>query len=256
MAEPAKIKLQGVRKSFAGKEVLRGLDLDIPRGQTMVIVGGSGTGKSVTLKHMVGLLRPDEGDVLVDGESVSQARGRDLERLRQKFGLLFQSGALLAWMDVAENIALPLYEKTKLGDAEIQEKVKHTLALLNLQGAERKRPSELSGGMRKRVALARAIITEPEILLYDEPTSGLDPLMSRHVDQLISSMQQKLGITSVVVTHDLVSAFTIGAQVAMLHQGRVELVAPPAEFRASANPIVQEFIRAQFATGPQQGVPA
>jgi len=243
------IRLVNVRKSFHGKEVLRGITLDIPAGETMVIVGGSGTGKSVTLKHMVGLLRADDGEVWVDDVEVGLARGRQLEGVRARFGMLFQSGALLAWMSVAENIALPLYEKTRLGDHEIQAKVREVMAQLHLEGSEHKRPSEISGGMRKRVALARAIITEPAYLLYDEPTSGLDPVMSRHVDNLIIETQRRLGVTSVVVTHDLVSAFSVGNRVAMLYQGHVAMVGTPDEFKQSENPVVREFMQAQFGNG-------
>jgi phospholipid/cholesterol/gamma-HCH transport system ATP-binding protein len=227
------IQLENIHKSFHDKEVLRGITLEIKTGETMVIVGGSGTGKSVTLKHMVGLLRADEGRVLVGGADVGEARGKALEDIRARFGMLFQSGALLAWMTVSQNIALPLYEKTKLGDREIADKVKKVMAQLHLEGSEGKRPAEISGGMRKRVALARAIITGPEYLLYDEPTSGLDPIMSRNVDRLIQDTQKELGVTSVVVTHE----------------GRVALIATPKEFVHSDNQVVKDFINAQFAKG-------
>lgn len=248
------IRLENISKSFGDKEVLRDVNLHVKRGETMVIVGSSGTGKSVTLKHILGLLHPDSGRVLVDGDDVVTARGRELARVREKFGVLFQSGALIAWMTIAENIALPLYERTRLGDDEIMAKVREKLELVNLVGSEQKKPAEVSGGMKKRAALARAIIMEPQILLYDEPTSGLDPVMSRHVDQMITDMQDKIGVTSVVVTHDLHSAFTIGDQVAMLHEGVVAEVAPPEEFVGSKHPFVQEFIRSQFATGKVEGL--
>ncbi len=250
------VTLENVSKSFAGQPVLRNVTLHIERGETMVIVGSSGTGKSVTLKHMVGLLRPDSGQVLIDGDEISSARGRRLERIREKFGVLFQSGALINWMTVAQNVALPLYEKTRLGDAEIAAKVKEKLALVNLNDCEDKRPAEISGGMKKRVALARAIIREPEILLYDEPTSGLDPVMSRHVEEQIISMQQSLGVTSIVVTHDLHSAFSIGDRIAMLHEGRVAEIGPPEAFAKSSESCVQEFIRAQFESGRAKLNPA
>ncbi len=248
------ILFDGVHKTLSGKEVLRGVDFSIKRGETMAIVGGSGTGKSVSLKHMVALMQPDEGRVIVDGEEISSAKGRELDRMRGKFGMLFQSGALLAWMTVQENIALPLYEHTKKGDDEIRELVQEKLKLVDLQGSEKKYPSEISGGMKKRVALARAIITEPQILLYDEPTSGLDPVMSRHVDQLIKDMQQELQVTSVVVTHDLHSAFAIADRITMLHEGVAAEVATPEDFAKSEIDFVQEFIKAQFESGSVKGI--
>ncbi len=248
------IRLENIHKTLSNKEVLRGLNLHVEEGETMVIVGGSGTGKSVSLKHIVGLMRPDEGSVQVDGHEISTARGRKLDRIRECFGVLFQSGALLNWMTVEQNVALPLYEHTKLGDDEIRTKVREKLEMVSLDGSEEKYPSEISGGMKKRVALARAIITEPKILLYDEPTSGLDPVMSRHVDKLIVEMRERLNVTSVVVTHDLHSAFSIGDRVAMLHEGRAIEVAAPKDFAKSENEIVREFIKAQFEMGTVEGI--
>ena len=220
----------------------------------MAVVGGSGTGKSVSLKHMVGLMKPDEGRVIIDDQEISAARGTKLEEIRKKFGVLFQSGALLNWMTVEENIALPLYEHTNMGDDEIKELVKEKLEMVQLDGSEKKRPTEISGGMKKRVALARAIITEPEILLYDEPTSGLDPVMSRHVDKLIIDMQKQLKVTSVVVTHDLHSAFSIADRITMLYEGKVAEVSTPSDFVKSDHPFVQEFIKAQFEAGTVEGI--
>ncbi len=248
------IRLEDVHKSYRGHPVLAGIDLHINSGETMVIVGSSGTGKSVTLKHIVGLTHPDRGRILVDGQDITLARGLELERLLDNFGVLFQSGALINWMTIFENVALPLYEKTSLGDHEIAERVNEKLALVNLLGNGHKRPSEISGGMKKRAGLARAIIKNPKILLYDEPTSGLDPVMSRHIDNLIIDMQKKYGVTSVVVTHDLHSAFTIGDRIAMLHGGKVVEVAPPREFVASKHDCVQEFIKAQFSMGKVTGM--
>ena len=247
------IRFDNVKKKLSGKEILRGVDLHVKEGETMVIVGGSGTGKSVSLKHMVALMKPDEGDVYIEGDAINTAKGKQLARIRDKFGVLFQSGALLAWVTVEENIALPLYEKTKLGDVEIKEKVAKAMALVDLTGSENKRPSEISGGMKKRAALARAIIMEPKILLYDEPTSGLDPVMSRRVDKLIVDMQKEFGVTSVVVTHDLHSAFSIGDRVTMLYEGRVIECSSPEEFVKSEHPYVQEFIKAQFTAGGLEG---
>lgn len=243
------IELKDVCKSFRGTPILKGVNLCVEAGETMVIVGSSGTGKSVTLKHMVGLLQPDSGQVLIDGVDMTKARGRELETLREKFGVLFQSGALINWMTVSENIALPLYEKTNMSDSEIQQAVREKLATVNLFDCDNKRPDEISGGMKKRAALARAIINHPQILLYDEPTSGLDPVMSRMIDDLIKDMQRKLKVTSVVVTHDLHSAFSIGDRIAMLYKGEVAEVGTPEAFVNSKHDFVQQFIAAQFSSG-------
>ena len=248
------LDLRDISKSFSDKKVLDGISLSLTKGETMVIVGPSGTGKSVTLRHMVGLLSPDEGEILYDGKSILGLRGKSLRELRSNFGMLFQSGALLAWMTVEQNIAFPLIETTKLSIEEIEAKVKKVIALLHLEGSESKRPSEISGGMQKRAGLARAIITEPKIVLYDEPTSGLDPVMSRRIDQMIMDMQRELGITSVVVTHDLHSAFSIGDRIAMLQGGKIIEMGTPQEFVKSKVPEVQEFIKAQFSAGYIEGI--
>ena len=240
------LELRNIYKDLGGRSVLRGVNLRVERGQTMVIVGSSGVGKSVTLLHLVGLLRPDRGEVLVEGEDIRTVPRRRREEIRNRFGMLFQSGALINWMNVFNNVALPLYEKTKLGDSEIAAAVQEKLALVDLAGAETKMPSQLSGGMRKRAGLARAIIRNPDIVLYDEPTSGLDPLMSRMIDRLIRDLQRTLHVTSVVVTHDLVSAFTVGDMIAMLHDGEFVEVSPPKVFAASRHPVVRGFIDAQF----------
>lgn len=240
------IELRGIEKELGGKPVLRGLDLKVEAGRTMVIVGPSGTGKSVTLQHILGLLKPDCGEVLVDGEDIQRVRGKRLDALREKFGVLFQSGALINWMTVFDNVALPLMEKTDMSYAEIRAAVQEQLDMLELRDVEDKMPSELSGGMRKRVGLARAIIRHPSIVLYDEPTSGLDPVLSRSIDRLIRDLQRRLQVTSVVVTHDLVSAFAVGDDIAMLHEGRIVATGAPDEFFQSRHPFVQEFIAAQF----------
>lgn len=240
------IELQNISKRLGQNQVLNGVSLSVSQGETLVIVGSSGTGKSVTLKHMMGLLKPDDGDLLIDGQSIANARGRNLEALRQKFGVLFQSGALINWLTIADNIALPLLEKTKMKDKAIRARVDEVLQLVELEGAGGKYPSEISGGMKKRAGLARAIVLKPEILLYDEPTSGLDPILSRKIDHLIATLSKSLGVTSVVVTHDMVSAFGIADRIAMLDKGQVIAEGTPEEFRQSQNPVVREFIAAQM----------
>ncbi|MBT3192928.1 MAG: ATP-binding cassette domain-containing protein [Verrucomicrobia bacterium] len=242
------VRFEKVKKVFAGKAVLDGMDFDIRRGETFVIVGPSGTGKSVTLKHMVRLLTPDQGDVYVGKDCMNEATGSRLAVLRERFGYLFQGGALLAWLTVGENIALPLREKTTLTEAEIQKRVHATLEMVEMAGDYDKRPSDISGGMCKRAGLARAIVTEPEIILYDEPTSGLDPVTSRTIDALIARLKEELGVTSVVVTHDLHSALSIGSRIAMLHGGRVAETSTPVEFVKSKNEEVQSFLKSQFIT--------
>ena len=213
-------------------------------GETFVIVGPSGAGKSVTLSHITGLMTPDSGKVVVDGHDVASLKGRALEKLRSNLGMLFQSGALINWMTVEENIALPLVEKTKMKRAEIRREVNKMLELLELEGTNSQMPSSLSGGMRKRVGLARALIMKPRILLYDEPTSGLDPVMSRRIDRLILSLVGDSEKTSLVVTHDMQSALSIGDRIAMLYDGKIVECAPPDEFRKSTNPHVREFMEA------------
>lgn len=242
------LEMRGVCKALAGRPVLRGVDLTVPAGRTLVIVGGSGTGKSVTLQHFAGLLQPDRGEVLIDGQNIAGAGQRKLEAMRSRFGVLFQSGALINWMSVFDNVALPLYEKTDLGDAEIAERVRQKLAMVELEGAEYKMPAELSGGMRKRAGLARAIVRDPSIMLYDEPNSGLDPIMSRSIDRLILDLQSRLSGTAIVVTHDLTSAFTVGDEIALLDNGRIVESAPPDVFVRSRHPLVRRFVEAQFGS--------
>ncbi len=242
------LRFDAVHKSFGTSKVLDGLSFEIMPGETFVIVGSSGTGKSVTLKHMVRLLTPDSGDVYVKGDCVNTADGVELERIRKRFGYLFQGGALLAWMSVAENIALPLRELTVLSEVEIKKRVADVLEMVEMGGDGEKRPSEISGGMKKRAGLARAIVTRPEIVLYDEPTSGLDPVTSRTIDALIERLRTELNITSVVVTHDLHSALTIGSRIAMLHRGKIIELSTPEMFVKSRNTEVISFLEAQFIT--------
>lgn len=242
------IRFEQVTKQLGNKKVLNGIDYEIRKGETFVIVGASGAGKSVSLKHMVRLLTPDSGRVYVGDDCVSEAKGADLDRIRNRFGYLFQGAALMQWLNVADNVGLPLQMKTDMSDDEIDDLVREKLEMVNLADAFAKHPSELSGGMRKRVGLARAIITNPEIILYDEPTSGLDPVTSRTIDQLIDRLRVELGVTSVVVTHDLHSALAIATRIAMLHEGKMVEVCPPEAFIKSDNKVVQSFLEAQYIT--------
>jgi phospholipid/cholesterol/gamma-HCH transport system ATP-binding protein len=242
------IRLENVTKTLGSRRVLDGINLQVHKGETLVIVGPSGMGKSVTLKHMVRLLTPDAGRVFVGDDVVSEASGEGLEKIRSRFGILFQGGALLEWLSVGENVALPLREKTRLGEEEIEQKVVEKLKMVGLDADIDKYPAEISGGMRKRVGLARAIILNPEIILYDEPTSGLDPVSSRTIDKLIDEMRRELGVTSVVVTHDLHSALSIGTRIAMLLNGQIVELAEPAQFVNSSQDEVRSFLEAQFIT--------
>ena len=236
------ITLKDVHKTLSGEVVLSGVDLEIERGETMVIIGRSGSGKSVTLKHMVGLLRADRGTVMVDGVDVSTLDEDGIFQLRRKFGVLFQSGALINWLSVYDNVALPLREHTNLTLAEIDKIVRAKLGLLDLAEHVEKMPSDLSGGMKKRAGLARAIVLDPEIILYDEPTTGLDPVMASHINALIINVREKLGVTSVVVTHDMTSAYTVADHIAMLYEGKIVHVGTPSEIKSSGDPVVRQFI--------------
>jgi len=243
------ISLQNLHKTFDGKKVLDDLSIDVEQGESLVIVGGSGTGKSVTLKHVIGLLRPDHGRVLIEGEDITAMSEVELNRFRRHFGMSFQEGALFDSMNVFENIAFPLRRHTKMTEAEIRARVEECLDDVHLSGVEKKRPSELSGGMRRRVGFARAISLKPDILLFDEPTTGLDPVISDVIADLIVEMDQKLGTTTVTITHDMKVAFKIADRVAMLCNGRIIEQGTPEEFQASSNPIVRQFIEGR-AEGP------
>jgi len=245
------IELKGVSKVLGGERVLDGLDLRIERGETMVIIGRSGCGKSVTFKHMVGLIRADSGTVTVDGVEVGSLDKRGIFELRKKFGVLFQSSALINWLSVFDNVALPLREHTPMRPAEIRDVVMQKLSLFDLQDHADKMPADLSGGMRKRVGLARAIVLDPEIILYDEPTTGLDPVMASRINRLIIDVKHKLGVTSVVVTHDMVSAYTVADRIAMLYQGKIIEVGSPDEIRNTSNPVVRQFIEGN-TEGPME----
>ncbi len=244
------IRFEQVTKRFGSQTVLDRVDLEVRRGETFVIVGPSGVGKSVTLKHMIRLLTPDEGRVWLEEDCVNEADGATLVRIRDRFGVLFQNAALLAWLTVFENVALPLRERTRWSEAEIAQRVRDCLALVGLEAHAEKYPDELSGGMRKRAGLARAIVRRPEIILYDEPTSGLDPVSSRSIDRLINDMRAQLGVTSVVVTHDMHSALGIGTRIALIHGGRFVEIAEPGSFLRSSHPKVREFLEAQYITQP------
>ncbi len=242
------IRFENVVKRFGSREVLSGVSFEVRKGELLALVGPSGTGKSVTLKHLVGLLTPTSGKVLFEGTDISSASGRDLERLRERFGYLFQGGALLGWMTVAENVALPLRERTHLGEEEIAARTAEALAAVELTDAADRYPAEISGGMQKRAGLARAIVRRNDIILYDEPTSGLDPVTSITINRLIRRLNRERGITSIVVTHDLQSALLFADRIIMLKNGHVVESATPDDFVRSPVPSAREFLDAQFIT--------
>jgi phospholipid/cholesterol/gamma-HCH transport system ATP-binding protein len=242
------IKFENVTKSFGSKTILDNVSYEIKKGEIFCIVGPSGTGKSVSLKLMIRLLAPTSGRILIDGKCINEANNEELLLLRSRFGYLFQSSALLAWMNVYDNVALPLREKTKLSEKEIGDRVRDALDKVGLLHAMEAYPADLSGGMQKRAGLARAIVTEPEILLYDEPTSGLDPVTSRKIDELIAGLSQKLGVTSVVVTHDMHSALSIADRIGMLHSSRLLATTTPNEFIKSEIHEIKSFLDAQYIT--------
>jgi phospholipid/cholesterol/gamma-HCH transport system ATP-binding protein len=245
------IQVLDVHKQFGEQKVLDGVSLNVPRGEILVIIGGSGAGKTVLLKHLIGLVRPDSGHIFVEGVDICHLRSWELKETRKKFGMLFQGAALFDSLTVAENVAFPMREHTRLKEKEIMNRVRDRLAEVGLHGIEDKYPSELSGGMRKRVGLARAISLEPEIVLFDEPTTGLDPIMSDVINDLISSTQRKLGITFFIISHDVKGALKIAHRVAMLYKGKIVEEGTPEEVEASPNPIVQQFL-AGSSEGPIQ----
>jgi len=240
------IEIVNLTKSFDGHTVLDGINLIIPTGQITVVIGKSGVGKSVLLKHIIGLLKPDSGQILVDGQDMSRLTGRELRQFKRRFGVLFQGGALFDSLNVFENIAFPLREKTSLTEAEIAKRVRERLVQMSLTSeVETKFPDELSGGMKKRVALARAMIQEPEIMFYDEPVTGLDPPMTNTVFHLITKTHQESGYTALMVSHDIPEVFSVAHQVAMLHQGRIIAAGAPEEIQNHPDPMVQSFIRGE-----------
>jgi phospholipid/cholesterol/gamma-HCH transport system ATP-binding protein len=239
------IRVRGINKTFGVHHVLRGIDLDIERGKTNIIIGGSGQGKSVLMKHLMGLLKPDTGQIWVDGEDIVPLNDVEMGRMRRKFGMVFQYAALFDSMNVVENIAFPLLERYSLPTSEVMDRVRDLLRRLDLAhiaGLEQKFPPELSGGQRKRVGLARALIDRPEILLYDEPTTGLDPVATKNVDEMIRRTADDFGVTSVVISHDMASTFRIGDRVSMLHAGRIIVTGTAREVLASQQPELREFI--------------
>ena len=246
------IRVQGLQKRFGAQPVLRGLDLDIATGEIMVVIGRSGGGKSVLLKHLIGLLRPDAGTVVVDGVEITRLRGRDLDRVRDRYGVVFQGGALFDSMSVYDNVAFPLREKSLLAAGEVHERVEEKLEQVGLAGMEAKNPAEISGGMRKRVAIARALVTEPEIVFFDEPTTGLDPILVNTIHHLIVELHRKFRFTAVMVSHEIPEIFEIADRVAMLHDGVIVEVGRPDAVRASANPVVQHFIRGEVEAIPAE----
>jgi phospholipid/cholesterol/gamma-HCH transport system ATP-binding protein len=238
------IEIKNLHKSFGDNKVLQGVNLEIDTGETLVIIGRSGCGKSVLIKHIVGLLYPDEGFVKVEGHRVDEMKMEDLYKLRRKFGFLFQASALFDSMTVEENISLPLVESgKKYSRVDLEKKVAEKLELVGMRGVQNLKPAELSGGMKKRVGLARALITDPDYIFYDEPTTGLDPIMSDSIDDLIKELTDKLNVTSIVVTHDMYSVKKVANQVAMMHEGKIHFMGTPAELISSNDKIIKEFIQ-------------
>ncbi|MBI1953641.1 MAG: ABC transporter ATP-binding protein [Candidatus Omnitrophica bacterium] len=236
------IEIINLTKSFNGHPVLREANLTIKDGETMVIIGRSGGGKTVLLKHMIGLMSPDGGQVFVDGQEVSRLKGEALAQLRLTFGMLFQGAALFDSLSVGENVAFPLREHTSLKEAQVADRVRECLELVGLKGIEAMKPAELSGGMKKRVGLARALVFQPRVILYDEPTTGVDPIMADAINRLIKELHDRLKVTAVAVTHDMVSAYKIADRIAMLHEGRIVQVGTPEEIRCTTNPLVRRFV--------------
>ena len=238
----AMIEIKNLKKKFNSNEVLRGVNLNIDRGETLVIIGPSGCGKSVLLKHIIGIYSPDEGEVIIDGEDITKMNNKDLYRIRKRFGFQFQGSALFDSMTVGENVGLGLVENTEMKQDEVDRIVKEKLELVGLPGVEDLMPADLSGGMKKRVALARSLATEPDIILYEEPTTGLDPIMSDQIDELIKELSAKLKVTSVVVTHDIFSVYDVADNVALMHEGKIYFHGTPSELISSKDPVIKLFL--------------
>ena len=252
------IRVRNLHKTFAPQHVLRGVDLDIERGKTNIIIGGSGQGKSVLMKHLMGLLKPDEGHIWVDGVDLVPLGDFEMGRMRRKFGMVFQYAALFDSMNVVENIAFPLLERYSLSRDEVMQRVRDLLKRLDLAdvaGIEQKFPAELSGGQRKRVGLARALIDRPEILLYDEPTTGLDPIATKNVDEMIRRTADDFGVTQVVISHDMASTFRIGDRISMLYDGKIVVTGTPDEVLRTHHPVLREFVETSGAVAMRQPHP-
>ena len=245
------IDIKGLKKSFGTNSVLNGIDLTIEDGKTTVIVGQTGCGKSVLIKHIIGLLRPDAGQIIVNGADITKLKRKEFGGIIKNFGVLFQNSALFDSMTVGENVAFPLREHTGLSPSKIMDVVREKLAIVGLKGVEQLYPAELSGGMKKRVGLARAIALDPHVLIFDEPTTGLDPVMSDTIDNLIMNTQKHLGVTSIVISHDIPGTFKIARWIAMLYKGKVVLYGSPDDFRNTQDPIVRQFLERR-AEGPLQ----
>jgi phospholipid/cholesterol/gamma-HCH transport system ATP-binding protein len=243
------IRVRGLRKRLGAKQVLDGVDLDIEKGETVVIMGRSGSGKSVLLKHLIGLMVPDEGSIEVEDEEIVGMRERDLDAVRRRFGMLFQSAALFDSLTVGDNVALGLREHLRLPAQEVHARVAQRLEWVGLAAAEGMKPASLSGGMRKRVGLARALAMDPQYILYDEPTTGLDPITADAIDQLIRGLQKRLGVTSIVVTHDMTSAYKVADRMVMLYEGKIVFSGTPQETRSTSNAVVRQFVEGS-STGP------
>ena len=244
------IKVQNLSKSFGSQEVLRALNLEVATAEIMAIIGRSGGGKSVLLKHLIGLLRPDSGSIFVDGVEITRLRGSALDPIRSHFGVVFQGGALFDSMSVFENVAFPLREKSRHSAAEIRERVEEKLGQVGLDGMADKNPAEISGGMRKRVAIARALVTEPRVVFFDEPTTGLDPILVNTIHHLIVELHRKFRFTAVVISHEIPEIFTVAERVAMLHDGVIVESGSPESLQSSRNPVVQQFIHGAVEGAP------
>ena len=244
------ITVDSLVQTISGQEILRGFSLKVYEGETLVLLGRSGGGKSVFLRHLIGLMQPVSGTVTVDNQNVSALRERELAPIRRSMGILFQNGALFDSMTVADNVAFPLRERGETNESLIADKINSALQMVDLHGHQHKMPVNLSGGMRKRVALARALINEPRCMLYDEPTAGLDPIVADSIDMLIRRLQRKLGVTSIVVTHDMKSAFAIADHVALLHEGRCYFYGTCDQLRASTDPVIRDFVEGRSHEEP------
>ncbi|HSI86204.1 MAG: ABC transporter ATP-binding protein [Candidatus Methylacidiphilales bacterium] len=243
MTKPPILRLRGVHKTLRGQHILRGVDLDIEDGENMVIIGRSGGGKSVLLRHIMGLLKPDKGEVWFRDRNLVDMDEESITPLRREMGMLFQNGALFDSMTVGENVAFSLVEQGKMKPADIKTEVARALKIVDLPNQEQKMPAELSGGMRKRIALARAAITRPALMMYDEPTAGLDPIMADSITKLIARLGKELDMTNIVVTHDMISAYEMADRIAMLHEGKIYTIAPPAEIEHSDDPVIKRFVK-------------